>query len=403
MQVLLATFGTRGDVQPLLALALGLRAKGHTVRLCAPPDFERWVNTFGVPFQSVGSNMHAFLERARLSPVAATVQLREEIAAHFAVLERAAAGVDVVIASGAEVAARSVAEREGAAYRYLTVVPQQLPSRHHPPPYVPWPSLPPILSAGTWTVASMIFRMLGARTLNAHRKRLGLPPVTDVLSHVLPQRAIVACDPLLGPLPPDLVGVAEQTGSLLLDDPAVVPPEVDAFLARGPAPVCAGFGSISSGEPGKATEAIVSACRQVGRRLLLLSGWAGLGGAVKGDDVFTCPELPLPSVLPRACVMVHHGGSGMTVTAARAGVPQVVVPHFLDQPYWGMRVQALGLGPAPIPAGRLDAGALASAIRSALQDEVVERARELAPRIRTDGVAQTVELLEAVGRARSAH
>jgi len=394
MRALLATFGTRGDLQPLIALALGLRAKGHRPAICAPPDFAEWVRGFDLPYRSVGSSMRELLRQARLSPLAATAQLKREIDRHFEVLEEESAGADVVIASGAEVAARSVAEKRGAAYWYLSMSPQQLPSRHHPPPYVPWPSLPSLLNAGTWAVVGATFRVLGSRTLNRHRERLGLPRVSGLLDHLLPRRALVGCDPLLGPLPPDLEGIAEQPGALLLDDPAKLPPEVEAFLARGDPPVCAGFGSMSHRDPAQATAALVGACRAAGKRLLLLGGWAGLGEGFAADDVLTCPELPLPAVLPRACAIVHHGGSGTTITAARAGVPQVLVPHFLDQPYWAMRVQALGIGSRPVPSRRLSSSSLAAALREALEPGTCERARALATRIRTDGVERAVALLE---------
>src|SRR5262245_5226845 len=147
MRVLLSTIGSRGDVQPLLALALQLRALGQEVRLCAPPDFRDWIDSFGLPFTPIGPEVRKF---AASSPPATAAppsperrrQLAEAtVATQFEAIAAAAQGCDIIVAATAlQIAARSVAERMGIPYVFAAYCPAVLPSPHHAPP--PWPPIP---------------------------------------------------------------------------------------------------------------------------------------------------------------------------------------------------------------------------------------------------------------------
>jgi UDP:flavonoid glycosyltransferase YjiC (YdhE family) len=140
----------------------------------------------------------------------------------------------------------------------------------------------------------------------------------------------------------------------------------------------------------------LAALAQTGQRGLLLSGWGGLAAADLPPDVFQIESAPFAWLFPRMKAMVHHGGVGTTADALRAGVPPIIVPFTADQPYWGRRVQQLGVGPAPIDHRKLTVGRLASAIRAAVSDQAMRRrAAELGARIRSEeGVAQAVEIVE---------
>jgi UDP:flavonoid glycosyltransferase YjiC (YdhE family) len=185
------------------------------------------------------------------------------------------------------------------------------------------------------------------------------------------------------PRPRDWADDVEVTGFWLVAEAAsyTPPPELSRFLDEGPAPVCVGFGSMSTEAPAAMSELVVRAAAASRTRLVLLSGWAGLEAERLSPDVLTLREAPHAWLYPRCRAVVHHGGAGTTAAAVCAGVPAVVVPFHGDQPFWASRVHALGLGPAPVPRRRLTAERLAAAITEACEDPLMR------------------ERCEAVGRA----
>lgn len=171
-------------------------------------------------------------------------------------------------------------------------------------------------------------------------------------------------------------------------DPDWRPPAaLAAFLAAGPDPVAIGFGSMTSRDPEALLATARAVLRRSGRRGVLLAGWSGLGidPTAVSNDVYLADELPHGWLFPRLAAAVHHGAAGTTGASLAAGIPTVVVPFFADQPYWGRRVQAMGVGPPPIPARRLTAERLASAIRATDEPGMRRRAAELGDRIRSEG------------------
>lgn len=187
-------------------------------------------------------------------------------------------------------------------------------------------------------------------------------------------------------------GFVHAPGALVLHDPRPLSPAVEAFLAAGPPPVYIGFGSMPDLRPGATSACVVAGARTAGLRVILGRGWAGLHA--EGDDLCIVDDVSHAALFPRVAAVVHHGGAGTTQAAARAGVPQVVVPHALDQFFWGKRVEALGVGPRPLAKRKLDAGPLAEALRSCAAPAMRARAAELGRRTRADGAARAAELLE---------
>jgi vancomycin aglycone glucosyltransferase len=284
------------------------------------------------------------------------------------------------------VAARSAAELCGAAYRYVLYCPAVLPSSEHAPAFLPLAGLPPVLNRAAWSLLRGAFNLTVRRGLNGYRRALGLAPVRDILEHFVGERPLLACDRALAPPPADLALPIEQVPCLHpFDDGEPLPEKLEDFLAAGPPPVYVGFGSMTDPDPRATTARLLEAVTRSGRRALLASGWAGLGEGPLPEGVLAIDTVPHASLFPRVAAVVHHGGAGTTTTAARAGVPQVVVPHVLDQFYWAARVTALGVG---VVAGRrrgLTASALAEAIDAVAGNELVEqRARELAARLREE-------------------
>ena len=176
------------------------------------------------------------------------------------------------------------------------------------------------------------------------------------------------------------------------------PAELAAFLAAPGPVVSIGFGSMPNSDPAAVTELVLGAVRDAGVRAVLLAGWGGLGALPASDDVWCADALPHDWLFPRVAAVVHHGGAGTTGAGVRAGVPSVVVPFTMDQPFWGGRIAALGVGPAPVPRGGLTRARLADALRVAVTDDAMRaRAAKLGAAIRAeDGVGAAVAVLGRV-------
>ena len=401
MRILIGGFGSRGDMQPMLALGLGLRARGHAVTMCGPPDFAAWADELSLPFAAVGGNVEELVRRGtnRAGNVRTVTVLREARTmghAHFAVMEPLVSESDLVVASGITVAGASLAERRGIPYVFVGLCPQLIPSSRHPHPMVARQTFPGPLNRFTWRVGAIANNLVFRAVVNRERARLGLAPIGDVWEHVIYHRLIIAADPALAPLPADAPDGVRQTAALFMPEPEDLPDEVEAFLQAGPPPVYIGFGSMADQDPVRTSLRILEAVRKAEARVLLSSGWAGLGGVELPPTALVIGHVPHGKLFPRCAAVVHHGGAGTTANAARSGVPQVVVPHLLDQFFWCHRVWRLGLSPPPIPRSLLQVEPLAAALRACLEDAALrERARAFAPTVALDGLDRTVRLIEA--------
>jgi vancomycin aglycone glucosyltransferase len=400
MRVLLSTIGSRGEVQPVVALASRLAAQGHQVRVCAPPDFRDRVESFGIPCTPIGPEVRSTATaRPRAAPVPPTPgQLRElaagTVATQFATVTAAAEGCDLVLGCGAlQIAARSIAESRGIPYVYAAFCPTTLPSPHHAPP--PLTLAPVDVDADNhtlWERDALRWNDSFGAALNEHRASAGLAPVTDVRSHVLTDRPLLAADPTLGPWPEPADVSVSQTGAWILPDRSALSPPVRAFLDAGEPPVYLGFGSMRA--PRDAGRQVVLAARALGRRAIVSRGWAGLAPPDDGPDCLSVGDVNQQALFRRVAAVVHHGGAGTTTAAALAGVPQVVVPRMYDQFYWARRVRDLGIGNAH-PAADPTADSLAAALRDVLRPEVAARAATVADAVRTDGVESAARRLTA--------
>lgn len=389
MRVLLSSVGTRGDVQPIVAVAARVRELGHEVRLCVPPNFVSWVKGLGLEAVPVGVEMRMPAGRTAASLTPEELKrLRESmpdlITDQFEALERAAEGCDVILGANAhQYAAPSIAELRGVPYFVAVYAPVAIPSSDHPPPPPPgqrWAPADPAAHLAAWAENLRGWNARALERVNHNRARRGLPAIDDVLRHNLGDRPWIAADPLLAPVPhaPGLEVTA--TGAWIFEDATPLPRELEVFLEAGEAPIYFGFGSMPA--PPGAAAALVAAARELGRRAIVSQGWAEMA-ALDGADCVTIGDVSHAALFPRVAAIVHHGGAGTTAAAARSGAPQVVVPMFSDQFYWASRVRALGIGGSV--EGALDAGAMAVALREALS--AGERAREIAGQLGSDGAS----------------
>jgi vancomycin aglycone glucosyltransferase len=396
MRVLLSTYGTRGDVEPLVALAVRLGELGVAARMCTPPDeeFARRLAGLGIRHVPAGPPVRALMNRAAPPSAAELSRYRSELVdTQFAVLPEAADGCDALVAAGlAQVGARSVAEAAGIRYVYATYSAVNLPSPHHaPPPRPGWPEPAVTGHLARWELDAGLVNAQFREPLGNHRAALGLPPVDDVRDHVHGDRPWLAADPVLGPWPETPGLDVVQTGAWSLPDDRPLPAELVAFLAAGEPPVYVGFGSIVPA-PDIAHKA-VEAIRARGCRVLVSRGWADLDVVDGRDDCFVVGEVNHQRLFGEVAAVVHHGGAGTTQTAARAAVPQVVIPlQLADNPYWAGQVAALGVG-VTLDGTTATVESLGAALGTALAPETRARARVLGAEIRTDGAAVAARML----------
>jgi vancomycin aglycone glucosyltransferase len=404
MRVLLSTIGSRGDVQPLVALASELKALGQEVHLCVPPDFRDWIESLGMPVTPIGPELRKATAASPPAPQAppSAEQRRQMmegmVAGQFATITAAARGCDVVVAATAlQVAARSVAEKMGIPYVFAAYYPTVVPSPHHaPPPLPPLPGqAPPPPTADNrelWARDTERFNDTFGAALNAQRAAAGLAPVGDVRRHMLTDRPWLAADPTLAPWPDPADRAVFQTGAWILPDERPLPPELERFLEAGEPPVYFGFGSMRA--PQDPGQLMIQAARALGRRAIVSRGWADLSPVDDEPDCLAIGEVNVQALVQRVAAVVHHGGAGTTTAAALAGAPQVVIPQIYDQHYWARRIAVLGIGTAHAP-GTPTIDSLTSALEGTLQTEVSARARSVATAVRRDGAQLAARRLMA--------
>ncbi|TCO19257.1 vancomycin aglycone glucosyltransferase [Kribbella steppae] len=404
MRVLLSTYGSRGDVEPLIGLAAQLRGLGADVVVCAPPDFAELVESVGVPMVPVGPSARALTQSAP-PPSGLPQRAAELMASQVDAVTAAAEGRDVVVGTGmlpAVVGARSVAEKLGIRYVHVTFQQIVLPSPDRRPLAYAGRAFPPDVTDNKvlWELDAENIEALFGQALNINRASIGLPPVDDVRRYYLSDRPWLATDPILDPW----LGASDldvvQTGAWISPDTRPLAAELVEFLDAGEPPVYVGFGSMPMHAAKDVAQVAIEAVRAQGRRAIVKRGWADLSLIDDGADYFVVDEVNQQALFRKVAAVVHHGGAGTTTTAARAGAPQVVVPQLADQPYWAGRVADLGIGVAhdgAIPTTE----SLSVALKTVLAPEVAVRATAVAGTIRTDGAEVAAKLLLETASDRS--
>jgi len=397
MKVTLAVEGTRGDVYPMLALGSTLRAAGHRVRICAPPDFADEARATGMEFRPLGvcvrdviQNAAGALHSGGLAFAREMKNFAQESLEHqFRILPEATRDADCVVAAGTMLAAASAAELHGIPFRYVLYTPALLPSAEYTPALFPFQLRSRRGNRMLWRITRPLLNAGIGLAINPQRRKLGLAPVRDALPHLLSWRPIVAVDRPLAPVPDDCSFDFDQVRCLhpLVGEP--LPEKLQSFLAAGPKPVYLGFGSMTDPDPATTTDRLLAAIERIGCRALISRGWAGLGDRPLPQGVMAIGAVSHAELFPRVAAVVHHGGSGTTHSAARAGVPQIVLPHLLDQFYFARRVETLGVAPPAFVRRRLSVEALADVIAATLDNEwLAERAQELGEQLAALGPAE---------------
>ncbi|QUQ67582.1 glycosyltransferase [Kutzneria sp. CA-103260] len=371
MHVTVTAYGSRGDVEPVVALAARLRELGAEATVCAPPDeeFVALMARAGVPHVPLGPSVRELMSAAKPDPFRLAAGLVDE---RFDTLAKVAEGSDAIVAAGLMPAgARTVAEQLGIRYVFASY---QLYG----------------LQKAVWQQDVARINAFYQEPLNTHLAALGLPPVDNVRDHVFTDRPWLAADPVLSPWQGVTALDVVQTGAWILPDDRPLPDGLAEFLDAGEPPVYVGFGSMHLHAAPDLGRIAVEAARAQGRRVVLARGWAELDAA--DDDCFVVGDVNQQALFPRVAAVVHHGGAGTTTTTARAGAPQVVVPQIGDQPQFAARVAELGIGAAHDGAAPTYES-FSAALATALAPETAVRAEEVASTIRTDGTTVAAKMV----------
>ncbi len=376
LRVVLAAIGSRGDVQPMLALAQALAARGHESIVAAPANFEPWVRNLGFKFVPLGVDMQRLLSENPGLMTGHPLKMLREVIRYFKTqaplqvqqLESACRGADAMVYGGlAFFAAPTISQAlrlPALGVLYSTCI---LPSSLHPPPMIPWQGLPGWANRLLWRLDRWLGDWLMRDTVNTMRAGFALPPVEHVWKHMTDDQPLVmAVDETLFPADVRQARSDPYVNFLFFDDPQPLDPELAAWLAAGEPPVFVGFGSMSGPGTERVGSMIVEAVSASGRRCALDAGWGGLGGGSLPPSWRVVREAPHALLFARCAVVVHHGGSGTTAQALRAGVAQVVLPLILDQFHQAHRLYLAGLAPRPLPMESVTAAQLGAAIKSAL-------------------------------------
>lgn len=418
MRITILTFGSRGDVQPYLALGLGLQAAGHQVRLAAHAPYEAFVRGYGLDFAPVAGDpaaQHAdrvwqtyHTQKDFFSYLyQGTIRFfRPVLPALFADCWQACQGAEAIISTpAAGVAGSAVAEKLGVPFYSVWTNPG-VKTRAFPHPYLAprlgWLQrfLGDRFNAWSYDITMVLFCQPLLQTINQCRQEiLQLPPLSaETVERSQPVATLYAYSPAVVPKPADWPENVHVTGYWSLDVPPdwQPNPELVKFIEAGTPPVYIGFGSLVEEDPVAMTKLLVDAVVASGQRAVLDAGWANLGEVELPDSIYRIESADAPHawLFPKMAAVMHHGGAGTVGAGLKAGKPTAVIYSLVtDYYFWGQQMARLGVGTPPIFRKDLTVARLAKAIQTIATDaNLKQRAAQLGEVIRNEnGVRSAVD------------
>ena len=406
--------GSRGDVLPYVVLGAGLQQHGFTVRVVTFESFAPLVARHNLEFTAVPGNAEQITTSSSGISLAESGynvwQMWQSLKASYWQL---AAGITEALSQPVVWQTDAVlnqlpgglfgldlAEKLHIPHINLAVMPllrtRAFPMLAFPPGLAFLPGYTPL----TYRLAEQIIWSGFRGVVNRWRQSvLALPPQPfwGCFSQVGQLPTLLGFSEQIVPRPPDWSANIHFTGYWQPQEPEWTPPEsLLHFLADGSPPIFIGFGSMPVRDPQRVTRMILAAVQQTGQRAILHTGWAGLGQSDLPETIYQLEYAPYGWLFPQMAAVVHHGGSGTTGFGFWAGVPTILVPFLFDQFFWGRRIEALGVGPEPVPYKKLTAERLAVAIDTAVTNPLMrQRAAELGKHIRQEnGVETAVRIVQ---------
>lgn len=409
MKYAIITTGSRGDVQPFIALALGLKKAGKEVVLVASENFREFVEGFGIAYRPVAGDSESLIN----SPAALKLLEGGNVFKFFYHLQKVSG--ELAAQSNRDIL-ESCRDADYLVANVLTLpIVFSIAERYHKPMAVVFLSLPPIptrefpfqavgIKGHPW-LNRLSYRLLGLsyamirKQVDAFRKDIGLPSA-NVLQACLrsDMLAIVAESGVLLQRPADWPPTAHVTGFFYLS-PAEralqtvdkAPEGLEGWLAKGEKPVYIGFGSIPVPDRQRFARALGAVLER--HRVVLNAGWTRFDELPVHPDLFVTKYSNHDWLLPRCGVAVIHGGIGTVGAVLRSGIPAVIISVLADQPLNGKIIERKGLG-AHIPFKRLTPERLVQAIEAVKTPEAIERCRAAATTVNSeDGMGKAVALL----------
>ncbi|MCA9995114.1 MAG: glycosyltransferase family 1 protein, partial [Anaerolineales bacterium] len=367
MRVFILTFGSRGDVQPYVALGKGLQAAGHAVTVCTSASFEPFIAAHGLAYGYMSDDLLKLIDtdagreamenstgvvgwaKTAVSLAQQVKPLQHQML-HDSWHAAQAAQPDLIIYHPKAFGGAHIAEKLGIPAMLAIPLPVFVPTGEFPNIVFPNWKLGSGYNRLTYTLALKGARAQYGKLVQAFRQEtLGLlpqPRTADELHFTNgdPIPVLHGYSRHVAPHPADWPSHVHTTGYWFLDQATDWQPPADlqAFLDAGEPPVYVGFGSMAGRNPAKVTQIVVAALQKAGVRGLIATGWGGLDASDLPETIFRIEQAPHDWLFERITAVIHHGGAGTTAAGLRAGKPTVICPFFGDQPFWGQRVAALG-------------------------------------------------------------
>ncbi len=425
MNIFIVTVGSRGDVQPYVALGKGLKGAGHSVTICTCSSFEPLIANHGLSYGYMNDGVIKLMnsEAGREAMESAgnflglikTILklLKEAKALNREMLKDSwkaaqAANPELVIFHPKAMAGSHIAEKLGVPAVVAVLMPVIVPTVESVATGFPNLKLGPWYNKLSYTVLHKGYHAYDDIINEFRQELLGivkLPKSTSPIqmANGKPIPVLHGYSELVSPRPRDWPNTAHVTGYWFLEQKAdwQPPAELRDFLAAGEKPVYVGFGSMAGRNPQRMANLVVDALQKAKVRGIIATGGGGMEASNLTETIFKIDRVPHTWLFPRVSAVVHHGGAGTTAAGLRAGIPTIVCPFLVDQPYWGERVYDLGVGTKPIPQKKLTAKKLAEAIREVTTNQVIrQNAATLGEKIgEEDGITNAIAIIETVAQS----
>ena len=400
MKIVYSSRGSRGDVNPIIEVASILNIAGHETRLFLPElfkDYSRKLDLDPTLYPEDSMEVMQNMGSGISSLKGAYTFFSNSVEDQFKYMMDAAANADILVTTINEVAAPTIAEYYKIPhYRigFSPILPGNLA-----PPFMPWQNMPAWVNRLGWKGMDLFSKKVSKKFIDPRRVKLGLEPVKNSRAyHAGNCHTILAINQELAPSCDTWDNKYkykyDYTGYCYGQINGELDAELLDFIELGSPPVYIGFGSVIIKNPGEFTNIVIEAVEKTGCRVIVGQGWTGLGDKYINKDIFSVGETDHGSLFPKLAGIIHHGGSGTTHTAAKAGIPQFILPQFYDQYYWGNSIYKKGIGPKPIPPKKIKLKDMIIALDGLTKGVYRKAAKELSSRMQDeDGVKRIADII----------